>query len=222
VDWVEWHAAYDDDFSELTHRLRIVQTLVRAALDGMPAGPVTVISMCAGQGRDLIEAAAAHPRRADVRARLVELDPGNVAVAREMAAAAGLDGVEVVEADAGRIDAYAGWVPADLVLACGVFGNLTDADVLRTVDACASLCRAGGTVVWTRHRDDPDPVPAVCERFEARGFERLLLTPPELGFSVGAHRRVAAPEPVPAGERMFTFVGSDVLRALTRPSARNP
>ncbi|GHD35622.1 hypothetical protein GCM10010335_31060 [Streptomyces galbus] len=30
--------------------------------------------MCAGQGRDLIGVLAGHPRRDDVRARLVELD----------------------------------------------------------------------------------------------------------------------------------------------------
>jgi hypothetical protein len=217
VDWVEWHAGYDEQGSKLTRRLRIVQELVRGALGDMPAGPVTAISMCAGQGHDLIETTAVHPRRDDVRARLVERDPRNVAIAREMARAAGLAGVEVVEGDAGLIDAYAGFVPADLVLACGVFGNLTDADVERTVEACASLCRAGGTVVWTRHRGTPDRVPAVCGWFEDRGFERLFLTPPELGFSVGAHRQLRAPSPARTGTRMFTFVGSDVLRARVDP-----
>ena len=40
---------------------------------------------------------------------------------------------EVVTADAALTDAYAGLVPADIVLACGVFGNITDEDVDRTV-----------------------------------------------------------------------------------------
>jgi hypothetical protein len=211
MDWARWHDDYADEGSELTRRLRIVQARVRDGLDGLPPGPIAVVSMCAGQGRDLLEVLAGHPRRDDVRARLVELDPRNVAVARE--AGSGLPAVEVVQGDAGLIDAYAGMVPADLVLACGVFGNLTAADVERTVAACASLCAAGGTVVWTRHRDVPDPVPAICAWFEGRGFERLFLTAPELGFSVGAHRSRSAPEPVRPGTRMFTFVGSDVLRA---------
>jgi Methyltransferase domain len=212
MDWTAWHARYDDPDSGISRRLRVVQEQIRAALDGMPAGPITVVSMCAGQGRDLIEVAAGHPRRADIRARLVEFDPRLVAVARAAAARAALNGVEVVQGDAGLLDAYAGFVPADLVLACGVFGNLTAPDVERTVDACGSLTRAGGTVVWTRHRGEPDPVPAVCGWFERGGFEQLFLTPPELGFSVGAHR-LTRPGPAPGGGRMFTFVGSDVLKA---------
>jgi hypothetical protein len=214
MDWVQWHAAYQDEGSELTRRLRVVQTLIGEALDAMPPGRITAISMCAGQGRDLIEVAARHPRGDDLRARLVELDPELVRVARQTAA--GLAGVEVVEGDAGLIDAYAGYVPADLVLACGVFGNLTEADVERTVAACASLCRPTGTVIWTRHRDTPDPVPAICEWFEQRGFERLFLTPPELGFSVGAHRRTRLPAPAPAAGRMFTFIGHESRQPRAR------
>jgi hypothetical protein len=217
MDWVEWHAGYGDDGSRLAHRLRVVQEQIRAALDALPSGPATAISMCAGQGRDLIEVLAEHPRRADVRARLVELDPRNVAVARAAARAAGLDRVEVVEGDAGLVGEYVGLVPADLVLACGVFGNLSDADVEHTVAACATLCREGGTVVWTRHRGEPDRVPATCAWFEGHGFERLFLTAPELGFGVGTHRLTREPTPVRTRMRMFTFVGSDVLRALADP-----
>jgi len=217
MDWVEWHAGYDDPDSRLAHRLRVVRERIRTALDRLPPGPATAISMCAGQGRDLIDELAVHPRRADVRARLVELDPHNVSAARAAAAAAGLDGVEVVAGDAGLIDAYADLAPAGLVVACGVFGNLTDPDVERTVAACAALCRRGGTVVWTRHRGTPDRVPATCGWFEERGFERLALTPPEWGFGVGAHRYLREPAPLEPGTRMFTFVGSDILRARHDP-----
>jgi hypothetical protein len=217
VDWVDWHADYDVPGSKLAHRLRIVQAQIRAALDAMPAGPPTAVSICAGQGRDLIDVLADHPRGADVRARLVELDPRNVAAARDAARAAGLDGVEVVEGDAGLTDHYAGAAPADLVVACGVFGNLRDADVMATVDACGSLCARGGTVVWTQHRGEPDRVPDTCDRFAEQGFERLFLTPPELGFSVGAHRSTRDPRPLRPGARMFTFVGAATLRAQRDP-----
>ena len=47
--------------------------MIKQALDEAPAGPLRVISLCAGQGRDLIEVLAEHPRRGDVRARLVEV-----------------------------------------------------------------------------------------------------------------------------------------------------
>ena len=87
------------------------------------------VSLCAGQGADLLAVAEHHPRGRDLHGRLVELDPRNVAVARGRIEELGLEGWEVVEADAGRSDAYAGAVPADLVVACGIFGNITDADI---------------------------------------------------------------------------------------------
>lgn len=52
--------------------------------------------MCAGQGRDLIDVLSGHPRRAEVTARLVELEPRNAAAARQRAAAAGLPLVDVL------------------------------------------------------------------------------------------------------------------------------
>jgi hypothetical protein len=217
MDWAQWHAGYDVPGSKLSRRLRIVQEQIRAAFDAMPAGPRTAISLCAGQGRDIIEVLTDHPRRADVRARLVELDPRNVAMARAAAASAGLTQVEIVAGDAGLIEHYLPMTPADVVVVCGVFGNLTEPDVERTVDACGALCARDGTVIWTRHRGEPDRVPAVCHRFEQRGFERLFLTPPALGFSVGAHRHRRAPAPPPPDPRLFTFVGSDVLQAMIDP-----
>jgi hypothetical protein len=208
MDWVAWHADYDNAASPLAGRLRVVQEQIRAVLDSAPAGPITVVSMCAGQGRDLLEVVATHPRGADVRGRLVEIDPELVATARAAAPA----GIEVVAADAGLVDAYAGMTPADLVLACGVFGNIVPAEVERTVGFCAQLCKDGGTVVWTRHRRAPDLVPAIGRWFEDGGFEQVLVTPPELGFGVGVHRRIVAPEPLLAGERMFSFAGYRALR----------
>ncbi|GAB3896167.1 hypothetical protein GCM10029964_077130 [Kibdelosporangium lantanae] len=91
-NWVAWHADYDDESSDLSRRLLAVQARIRTALDEQPEGPVGVLSMCAGQGRDLLGVLADHPRAADVRAVLVELDPDNVAVARAAAPA----GVTVV------------------------------------------------------------------------------------------------------------------------------
>ena len=152
MDWHEWHDAYDSPDSYLGRRLALVQERIRLALDEAPPGPLTAVSLCAGQGRDLIGALHDHPRRADVRARLVELDDRNVAVARAAARAAGLPDVEVLAGDASLTDHYAPLVPADLVLVCGVLGNLVDADVERTIDHLAQLCRPGGTVVWTRTR----------------------------------------------------------------------
>ena len=141
--------------SPLVQRLVAVQAWIAAALDQAPPGRLRAVSICAGQGRDLIGVLRDHPRRGDVTARLVELDPRIAATARQLAADAGLTQVEVVTGDAAQTDVYAGLVPATLVLACGVFGNITDEDVARTIRCCAGLCATGGTVVWTRGRLSP-------------------------------------------------------------------
>jgi hypothetical protein len=202
MDWRAWHARYDVPGSELSRRLEAVQEQIRAALDRAPAGPVPVVSLCAGQGRDLLDVLEDHPRRADVRARLVELDPELAAAARERAP----DQVEVVTGDASSTDQYAGLVPAEIVLLCGIFGNISDADIKRTVEASPQFCRTGGTVIWTRHREDPDLAPTICEWFEERGFERVWLSDREAGFGVGVHRFTGVPEPLVTGRRLFSFV----------------
>jgi hypothetical protein len=211
VDWRSWHDEYDQPGSWMARRLLVVRQQIRAVLDRSPAGPLRVVSLCAGQGRDLLGALAEHPRRDDVRARLVELDARNTAVAENTARAAGLTGVEVVTADASRTDHYLDMAPADLVLVCGLFGNITDDDIQRTIGFCTQLCKAGGTVIWTRHRDDPDRVPVICEWFEETGFERRWLSGPDVEFGVGVHRFAGQPRPLVAGARMFTFVGYDQL-----------
>ncbi|SCL20421.1 class I SAM-dependent methyltransferase family protein [Micromonospora inyonensis] len=205
-DWHAWHADYDDPDSPLSHRLTEVRRQVGAALDRAPAGPLRALSLCAGQGRDLIPVLAEHPRRADVTARLVELDPRNAELAAEAVRAAGLTRVEVVRDDAARTDVWADLVPAEIVLVCGLFGNMTDADVRAVVRHCGPLCATGGTVVWTRHRNAPDLVPAICDWFAEEGFALLSLTGPTFPSAVGTHRHTGPPRPLPPGVSMFEFV----------------
>jgi hypothetical protein len=149
-----------------------------------------------------------------VRARLVELDPELAADARSAAADAGLTGVEVVVGDAALTDHYLELAPADLVLVCGVYGNISNADVEATVAACTALCATGGTVVWTRGRKpELELVPRICGWYEERGFERVWLADPEIQLCVGAHRYTGVPEPLRGGRRLFDFVGYDVLHS---------
>jgi hypothetical protein len=204
-DWVAWHAAYDQPDSGLARRLAMVQERIRVALSEAPPGPLRAVSLCAGQGRDLIGALADHPRREDVTARLVELDEHNAAFARQSAASAGLDKVEVVTGDAALTSQYAELVPADLVLMCGLFGNITDEAVQGMVGYAAQLTARGGTVVWTRGRVEPDLVPSICGWFGERGFEQVWLSDPDVVNAVGAHRLVADPVPLEPGARMFRF-----------------
>ncbi|MDQ6878111.1 MAG: SAM-dependent methyltransferase [Candidatus Dormibacteraeota bacterium] len=207
-DWTDWHLAYKDPASALSQRLAIVQARLRALLSAMPPGPIRAISMCAGQGRDLIGALIDHDRSGDVSALLVELDPGVAAAARSAASMAGLDAIEVVQGDAAMTDAYAGWLPADLVLVCGMFGNISDADIEVTVRSLPMLCARGGAVIWTRHRRPPDLTPAVRRWFIDSGFCEVSFDAPDNTSSsgIGTARLVAEPLPFRPSVRMFTFV----------------
>lgn len=206
-DWVRWHADYREPGSPLHRRLDEVRARIRAAVGPAPAAGFRLVAMCAGQGDDLLGALAGHPAAARLAGRLVELDPVNAGILRERIAVSGLPW-EVVEADAADPDAYAGAIPADLVLACGVFGNIPDADVLRTIAALPAFCRPQATVIWTRHRQPPDLTPRVRAALAQAGFrERAHVAPDDVEWSVGVHRYERdTPGPLPAGP-LFRFGG---------------
>lgn len=215
-EWVDWHTGYEGD-QPLARRLRVVQRCLVEALDRCPPGAISVISMCAGDGRDLLGVLPSHPRRHDVSARLVELDPALAAAARARVADQALHGIEVVSGDAALTDAYESAVPADVLLVCGVFGNITDADVRRSIDMLPSLAAAGATVIWTRGRFEPDLTPAIRAWFADAGFSEAAFVPiPDSTASVGMHRLVGRARPFAAGVRLFTF-----LEAAQRPSRAN-
>jgi hypothetical protein len=203
-DWFAWHDAYDDPAHSLPGRLVAVQARINQALLGFPPGPIRVLSMCAGQGRDLLGVLADHPRRDDVGGVLVELDPRNVEAARATVRLDGLTGIDVVEGDAGTTDAYAGAVPADLLLVCGVFGNVTEPDIEGTIAALPSLAAPGAHVLWTRHRLEPDRTPWIRERFVAGGFEEVGFDS-DGAFGLGHAVLTSDPRPFAPGLRLFTF-----------------
>jgi hypothetical protein len=164
--------------------------------------------MCAGQGRDVFGVLPDNPRRGDVTATLVELDPRNVEVARTEAARTGLTRVEVFEGDAAVSDIYAPFVPANIVLACGIFGNISDHDLERTVRNLSMLCRTGASVIWTRHRNEPDLTPRIRSWFAESGFEELSFdaVDNESKSGIGTVRLNGAPLPFQRGFRFFTFL----------------
>ena len=199
---MEWHDAYGDPASPLSRRLEIVRGHIADWLDGRPDEPLTVVSACAGQGRDLIGVLAHRSDAQRVRATLLEFDPCNVRAAR--AAAAGLSTVDVQRAAAGDLASHR--EPADLLLMAGVFGNIGDVDVRRTVAALPHLCRPRGTVIWTRSRRDPDLTGSIRTWFAAAGFtERAFDAPDDALFSVGVHQLTRAARTPPPTGRLFTF-----------------
>ena len=205
-DYEQWHRRYDDPDSDLSWRLRTVQEHLAAALDRYP-GPVRVVSSCSGDGRDLLEVLG---RRADagrVSAVLLEVHPAIAERARRSAAAVAAR-VEVRTADAGVTDAYLSAVPAEVVLLVGIFGNISDPDLARTVATAPALCRPGATLLWTRARRDGDRNDVVRARFAAAGFTELAYATLDTGGrpAVGVVRYDGPPVPLPAGERLFTFL----------------
>ncbi|MEU2751669.1 hypothetical protein ABZ613_36270 [Streptomyces collinus] len=63
MDGSAWHGGYDTADSWTARRLRTVRQQIRRALDDAPPGPLKVISLSAGDGRDLLHVLAGHSRR---------------------------------------------------------------------------------------------------------------------------------------------------------------
>jgi hypothetical protein len=208
TDWVQWHEPYGDPASSLSRRRAVVQGVVGRWLENRQGEPGRVLSMCAGDGRDVLEVLARRPDDAALlEVVLVELDPRLAELATELALDAGLDRVEVRVADAGTTDSYVDATPADLVLACGIFGNVSNDDVQRTVAMLPGLCAEEALVVWTRGRGDTDHTPQIRRWFAEHGFaEREWHAPDDAGYSVGVHQLFGAPTPLEPGQRLFTFL----------------
>jgi hypothetical protein len=161
TDWVQWHRDYDRPNSTLARRLRVVRHCLRRALTEITFGERRLlISICAGDGRDVLPVLAAHRAVHRVRALLVELDPHLADRARTTASRLGLHTVTVRTTDAGITDPYLDLAPAHVVLACGVFGNITTEHVERTIATLPRLLAGGGVVIWTRGRAPVGPTPA--------------------------------------------------------------
>jgi hypothetical protein len=209
--WIRWHQAYDDAANPLNERRRHVVEAVTRYLDTSPPGPLTILSLCAGDATDLASALGRHPRRRDASGAAIELDPelARRAVANLRGAAVDL---EVRTADAGDAATFSDLLPVDLLLLVGIFGNISDADIERTVATVPALCRPGATIIWTRHRRPPDVSPRVRDWFEQHGCTHLRFdSPAPGGWAVGTERldrRSSAGAPVgPA--HLFTFLPRD-------------
>ncbi len=206
TDWVAWHGAYEDAESSLSRRLRVVRGRIGEVLDAADDGPIRILSLCAGAGGDVLPELAARPR---VRATtvLVELDERLAAEARR--AAAGLDGVEIRIGDAGDSATFADVLPVDLLLLCGIFGNVTTEDIQRTVHAVPGMLTHGGTVIWTRgwFEDREDLRPTIRQWVIDEGLEEVSFDGAPERFGVGVARWPGADRANRRPEgRLFTFI----------------
>jgi hypothetical protein len=208
-DYLKWHDAYDDPNSDLSWRLSQTQTYIRLALDHL-AGPVTVLSLCAGDGRDVLSVLADRDDSSGVQTTLIELHPVLAQRAREFAAEAGLTGVTVRSQDAGNTAAYAGSVPADLVIMMGIFGNISDDDVHRTIETAPQLCKSGATLLWSRSTNGSDRNASVRGWLSEAGFTELdyLEFDQDEGerAALGSARYDGPPQTFAIGRQLFTFL----------------
>lgn len=211
-DYERWHDAYDDPASELSWRLGRVRHHLGAAFDALP-GERSVVSACAGDGRDVIGTLGARDDAARFRVALVELLPVLARRARSSAVAAGLDRIEVRQSDAGATDTYVGAVPADVVLLVGVFGNVSDADLRATIAATPQLCAPGAWAIWSRGRDlGTDSSVGNAEVrgwFEDAGLAEVAYEEhpdPAATAALGVARLEGPAQPLEPGRRLFTFL----------------
>jgi hypothetical protein len=191
----------------MSRRLRVIQTLLDDWLDTTAPRQVRVLSVCAGDGRDLIEVLARRHDSDRVRAALLEYDIRNVESAELAITQSRLAGIDVRHCDAADPRVYAGVVPADLVLLAGIFGNVEDDDVRRLVAALPQLCTEGARVIWTRHHRPPDLTPQIRTWFADAGYvEEFFTAPEDAVYSVGAHRFSSTPQPWSLTDPLFTFI----------------
>ena len=219
MDWVKWHEGYEGSPS-LAARLDLVRTHIANCLDTCPDGPIRVLGVCAGDGRDLIGALVDHQRARDVEARLVELNRVLIEQGQAIAQAAGLTGqVQFVNADATISSTYKGMTPAHLVLLCGVLGNIGPVDTSRLIEALACLCRTDGFVIWTRsyQGDGARQIVTTRELFRQFAFKELCFDiTPEGDFGIATHRYLGEILPLPEEQKLFEFTGPSLATDTIR------
>jgi hypothetical protein len=119
-----------------------------------------------------------------------------------------LNNVTVIQADASTTDAYASHIPADILLACGVFGNISKADLERTIRQLSMLCSTGASVVWTRHWNQPEVISQIQQWYAESGFWNLSYDALDNKARSGVGVALLQGQPVafkPA-YRFFTFI----------------
>ncbi len=209
-DWLEWHDLYQSE-PKLQQRLQIVQKYISYSLDASPPGNIQIVSVCAGDGRDLLGTLANHPRAQDVQARLVEINPQLVERGRATIESLDLaNQIEFINGDATSSANYFGAVPADIVIVCGVLGNLPDENELnRLLGNLSFLSKKGAFVLWTRGHFQGIPYSeTVRQYFREFGFEEVNFQLTATGdMGVGIHRYLGENLTVPKEPELFVFSG---------------
>ncbi|QLE58357.1 class I SAM-dependent methyltransferase family protein [Nostoc sp. TCL26-01] len=208
-DWYEWHDLYDTE-PVLQQRLEIVREYIADSLNALPDGTIRIVSVCAGDGRDLLGVLQNHPRINDVYARLVELNPQLVERGRATIESLGLGKqIEFINDDATLATNYVGAVPADIVIVCGVLGHVVNEELDRLINNLSFLSKPGAFVIWTRGHSNGIPYSDnVRKILSASGFEEINFQLTATGdMAVGIHRYLGESVNQPQEQQLFVFSG---------------
>lgn len=208
TDWRAWHAKYDESESSLARRLAVVRQRVAETLaDQRPGTQMRILSLCSGDGRDVLPAVATGGHQT-THTVLVERDPTLSQDARATAAGLELSQVDVITGDAGDAgdtSVFASALPVDLLMLCGIFGNVSNHDITTTIAATPRMLRPGATVIWTRGSTAPDLRPLIRAWFLNAGFREIAFDSEPDGFGVGVAKLVEPATARPLPHRLFTF-----------------
>ncbi len=139
-----------------------------------------LVSICAGDGRDVIGTFAASDARQDVHATLIESHP------------------ELVTRGQAAVDQL------------GLARRIKERDVQRLIAALPSLCDREASVIWTRSLfDDGEKATQIIRKcFVAADFTEEVLVRTPLGlFAVGTHAFRGVWRPLPVNKTLFEFTG---------------
>jgi hypothetical protein len=209
-DWREWHQHYDNPNSSISLRLELVQGDLRRALAEAPSdedGIVNLITLCAGEGRDVLPVLAEENSGRRVKAILVEYDETLSQRARTAIEYLDLSEVKVKTADAGTTDTYRDLPLAQILTVCSVFGNISVEDMRRTIATLPALLVNDGIVIWTRSGHDKSL--EIRRVFLDHGFKEMSFTSTsDNTFWIGMNRLTDRPadlHPPQRDTRMFSY-----------------
>jgi hypothetical protein len=215
-DWSTWHRRYNEN-EHLKARLHVVRQTVRAVLDDCRTGKIRLISICSGDGRDILEELAKHPRRNDIEAWLIDSDRPSIVRGEAIAAEVGLtQQVHFRLADAGVARSYTDIAPAEVLLLSGFLGRLTYDELAHVIGCLPSLCTSGTAVVWSRHvyGNLGIDTPRVHELLRNHGFGevKFIIASPN-GYEVGWHRFIGIPQSLDPELTLFNAVPVEIPRS---------
>lgn len=87
----------------------------------------------------------------------------------------------------------------ELLLCCGVLGNISEEDIHRTIESWSMFCAPNAIVIWTRGHSEPDLRNPMQQWVREAGFEELSFDGMDDEFGVGVAKMICDPKPYQSG-----------------------